>query len=408
MDDELIAILPDDYLSTLSANYLRTLVSDNRLSVEKLREIEASRGQAERQEQARLAAEAQAARQRQAAEERETRQRLATRLTRFGAEPDADWNIGDFIVVKQYLYDASYDTLPIRRVELIRNGEYLAVNIKDAIRIDNGEITPAQATDSRTTNDKTKWVKVNINAIPDLSNVNLNPIEQAYMERLLDPGVAARVQAERDTIEKNRLETTRTENEPRTRTPQTYGFVPTSGSQIKLALTDRAGLPDYTLLKLFKTTGFISNLRFIIVGPPQIAALRNAWGIPIFIPWVGSRLHPRPVQTIDQLIAQTADQRVHVTNAVTGMEITGPFPGLGLTAFPLAEVSVDDKLQARAGEHYYIAGHQNAFGVIAKSDYGTVNTTRQRFIYLKVFGYEGRSVSVRLDLLKKIGVPVQI
>lgn len=410
MDDDLRDVLPDDYLSSLNASYLRSLVTRGRLTAERLREIEASRGEAERREQERLAQAAAAKRERLAREERITRKRLIARIARFGADPDADWDLRDYIVVKQYLYQADYEPLPIRRVEAIRNGEYVAVSIKDAIRIQNNEISVDQANDTRTTRDKTRWVKVNLNEIPDLDNVNLNPAEKRYIESQLNPDVAARLQAERDEEENQQRERERVQNATRVTAPapaQTFGMMPSTGAEVKQWLTDR---PNHTMyphvLRLFKDPRFIRELRFIVLGPQQRELMRQSWGIPVFVPWMKvGRSGMRPLETINELIG---NPNAHLTNPVTGFELQGPFPGLGLMAYPLAEVTVADKLAARAGEHFYIAGHQNTFGVIAKSDYGAVNTTRQRFIYMKVYGFAGRSVSIRLDLLRKLGAPVQV
>jgi len=410
MDDDLRDVLPDDYLSSLNATYLWSLVTRGRLTNERLREIEASRGEAERREQERMAQAAAAERERLAREERITRKRLIARIARFGADPDADWDLRDYIVVKHYLYQADYEPLPIRRVEAIRTGEYVAVSIKDAIRIQNNEISVDQATDTRNTRDKTRWVKVNLNEIPDLDNVNLSREEKRFIEAQLNPEVAARIQAERDEEENRRREREREENVTRVTaaaSAQTFGMMPTTGADIKQWLTDRPNQEVYrSTLRLFKDRNFISNLRFIVLGPPQRELMRQSWGIPVFVPWMRhGRNGMRPIETIEEL---TGSANAHLTNPVTGFELQRPFSGLGLMAYPLAEVTVADKLAARAGEHFYVAGHQNTFGVIAKSDYGAVNTTRQRFIYMKVYGFAGRSVSIRLDLLKKLGAPVEV
>lgn len=410
MDDDLRDVLPDDYLSSLSSEYLRSLVTRGRLTADRLREIEASRGEAERREQERMAQAAAAERERLAREERVTRKRLIARIARFGADPDADWDLRDYIVVKQYLYQADYEPLPIRRVEAIRNGEYVAVSIKDAIRIQNNEISVDQATDTRTTRDKTRWVKVNLNEIPDLDNVNLSRDEKRFIEAQLSPDVAARIQAERDEEENQRRQREREANAPRVTTTspvQTFGIMPNTGAEVKQWLTNRPNSTEYpNTLRLFKDPRFIRDLRFIVLGPPQRELMRQSWGIPVFVPWMRhGRNGVRAIMTLEEL---TGGANAHLTNPVTGFELQRPFSGLGLTAYPLAEVTVADKLAARAGEHFYIAGHQNTFGVIAKSDYGAVNTTRQRFIYMKVYGFAGRSVSIRLDLLRKLGAPVEV
>lgn len=405
MDDELFNIMPQDFLSGFSTQYLLSLVNDHRISQEKAQAIQDSRGEAERLEAERRQREEIERRERVAREERATRKRLITRLAKFGADPDAEWNVGDFVVVKQYLYQADYDSLPIRKVEAVRDGKYIAVSIKDAMRIDTGTMTIDSATDTRETRDKSTWVKININEIPDLGAVNLTSAEQHYIESLLHPEVATQVQATRQAAVQTQRDTEREENQTRAGEATTYGLVPASGADLKNALLNRPTLGNAALLKKFRESAFVNGLGFIVLGPPQRAAMRNLWGIPVYIPWIGTERRPMPISSIEQL---TSTGRTHLTNAVTGEEIEAPFTGLNLTAYPLDTVSVDDKLRARAGEHYYVSGHQNAFGVIAKSDYGAINTTSQRFIYLKIFGFAGRSVSVRLDLLRKLGAPVNL
>jgi hypothetical protein len=89
-------------------------------------------------------------------------------------------------------------------------------------------------------------------------------------------------------------------------------------------------------------------------------------------------------------------------NVVTGKTVEGPFVGMGLVALSLEPVTEQDKLMARAGDHYYIANHQNNWGILSKCDYTTRNTANQPFIYLRTFGGAERPTPVRLDLLRKI------
>jgi hypothetical protein len=81
--------------------------------------------------------------------------------------------------------------------------------------------------------------------------------------------------------------------------------------------------------------------------------------------------------------------------------------GSGLVALQLLPVTEADKLSARAGDHFYIANHQNAYGLIGKCDYSTRNTIDQPFIYLRIYGAE-RPVPIRLDLLRKFGERIDL
>lgn len=401
MDDELFQQLPEEFLSTLSDRYLRSLVREGRITEEKYNSIRESSARAEIAARERAAREAEEARERAAREERLIRKRLIARISRFGADPDADWDVGDFIVVKDYLYRPDYEPLPIREVATYRDGQYYALNIKEMIRVQNNEIDPLQARDNRTTRDKSAWVKVNLNEIPDLDNVNLSREEKEYIEDKLSPETAARRQEEIRAASQKRAQDQTAQNVDRANDPRTFGFAPSSASSIKDALLNRPNVENYrTLLKSFRDRTFYYSMPFIVLGPPQRELMRQSWAIPVYIAWTGPMRRPRNA-SIEDLRNGTA----RLTNAVSGETIQPPYTGLNLTAYPLSEVTTADKIGARAQDHFYIAGHQNVYGVIAKSQYGAVNSSRQQFIYLNVYGYAGRSVSVRLDLLRKLGAP---
>ncbi len=404
MDDELFQQLPEDFLSNLDSSYLRTLVDDGRITREKYDSVRNARANAERAARERADREEVEARERAAREEQSIRNRLIARIARFGADPDAEWNVGDFIVVKNYLYRDNYDPLPIREVAAYRNGVYYALTIREMIRVRNNEVDPVNANNNRTTRDKSIWVKVNLNEIPDLDNVNLNREEKKYIEAKLSPETADRRQETVRRAEQQRAQSQITQNADRANNPATYGFAPSSATSIKDALLNRPNLDDYRLLlKAFKNETFYRTLNFIVLGPTQIALMRQSWAIPVYIPWIGHMSRPIPA-TLEDL----HNGEARLTNAVSGEMIEPPFIGLNLTAYQLSNVTVADKIGSRAHDYFYIAGHQNTYGVIAKSQYGAVNTSRQKFIYLHVYGYAGRSVSVRLDLLKKLGAPVTI
>jgi hypothetical protein len=412
MDDELFQQLPEEFLSTLSDRYLRSLVREGRITEEKYNSIRESSARAEiaareraareaEEARERAAREAEEARERAAREERLIRKRLIARISRFGADPDADWDVGDFIVVKDYLYRPDYEPLPIRDVATYRDGQYYALNIKEMIRVQNNEIDPLQARDNRTTRDKSAWVKVNLNEIPDLDNVNLSREEKEYIEDKLSPETAARRQEEISAASQKRAQDQTAQNVDRANDLRTFGFAPSSASSIKDALLNRPNVENYrTLLKSFRDRTFYYSMPFIVLGPHQRELMRQSWAIPVYIAWTGPMRRPRNA-SIEDLRNGTA----RLTNAVSGETIQPPYTGLNLTAYPLSEVTTADKIGARAQDHFYIAGHQNVYGVIAKSQYGAVNSSRQQFIYLNVYGYAGRSVSVRLDLLRKLGAP---
>lgn len=411
MDDELRELMSDTFLSTLREPYLRSLVEDGRITQEKYQQIRDARVQAEIAARERADREAAEERERAAREEQAIRQRLIARIARFGVDLDADWDVGDFIVVKEYLFRESYEPLPIRQVAVFRDGVYYALSISEMIRVRNNQIDPVNANDNRTTNNKSRWVKVNISEIPDLDNVNLSREEKQYIQEFLSPERAEQQRQEQETATAQRREEQSQVNIDRVNNPATFGFVPNNPNEIKHALADRPNSINYNLLKQFKTLYFLNywadGLRYIVLGPQQRAKMRNNYGIPVYIPWKYTELRRQRVikpATLEEIMEGTA----HLINAVSGERIDPPYSGLDLMAYPLSPVTVEDKISARAHDHFYIAGHQNVFGVIAKSQYGAVNRTQQKFIYLDVYGYAGRPVSVRLDLLRKLGTPIQI
>lgn len=66
-----------------------------------------------------------------------------------------NWEIGDYIVVKQYLMDASYSNLPVRKVVAKEGSEWIALKLTDLEMYERNGSTP----DSRRTSRKNEWVK---------------------------------------------------------------------------------------------------------------------------------------------------------------------------------------------------------------------------------------------------------
>ena len=403
MDDELLAILPDTFLTQLHPSYIDELVNQDRLTPERKEQIIAARTEAQRLERERAEREETERREQRARQEAETRQRVASRIQQYGADPDAEWNIGDFIVVKSYLYDTSYTSLPIRRVVAQDGRNYIAAKISDAIRIDNGEITPGSA-DARSTSDKTAWVKVNLESIPDLDAVNLNNVEKRYVQSLLDPEeLERRREAEREA-DRQRIERERQENTQRAESKETFGVLPTNGRELKQLTINRTSLPSIDLLKKARTGDFV---KFLILAPAQRDQLRGYNGIPVFAAFERTGRTSRPVENPEELISNP--RNMVLINLVTGKAVQPPFTGLGLTAYRLEQVTEEDKLRARGGDHYYIANHMNNWGILAKCDYTTRNTANQPFIYMNTFGGGERPTAVRLDLLRKlVGEPIEL
>jgi hypothetical protein len=405
IDDELLEILPDSLLTKLDDTYLTSLAADGRISNARLTAINSVRSETERLERERRERQEAIDRERLSREEAETRRRLATRIAQYGAEPDNEWTVGDFIVVKQYLYDANYNTLPIRYVADRRNGTYTAVSIDDAIRIEQGELAASNAGDTRTTTNKSQWVKVNINNIPDLTRVNLTSNGIRYITDRLRPEAVQKLRDAESQAERERIQRDRSQNLGRASDKSLFGTLDYSGAELKDVVRNRPTLDNIELLKKIRTGNFA---KFIVLAEPQQVSLRGAVGLPVFVALRKYMSNPtiRSVENPRELT--TNPDGITLVNVVTGKEVEGPFVGMGLAIYNLSPVTEDDKLRARAGDHYYIANHQNNWGILAKCDYTTRNTANQPFIYLRTFGGFERPTPVRLDLLRKLTDRVEI
>lgn len=411
IDDELLAILPDEFLVKLDSNYLNSLKIDDRLTRERYEAILASASASQQRDAERMEREATERRERLAREEASTRERLAARITQFGADPDAEWNVGDFIVVKQYLYDSGYTSLPIRRVVALVNGSYYAINIKYCERLDRGEPILGQigVDDTRITSDKSTWIKINLEAIPDLDRVNLTPAEKQYVLSLITPEERQHREEETNIANATRIEQDTIQNVERAQDRTVFGAIPESPSEMMQFLTRRPLLASIHILKKLRTGNFV---KFIVLDTSQRDGLRNPFGVPVYAAIKRSNRYQsrsNRYQTIhepEDLVGNDISPYVELINVLTGHIIHPPFSGLGLTAYKLAPVSEVDKLQVRGGDHYYIANHMNKWGIFAKASYTTRNTIDQPFIYLRV----GTGLcSVRLDLLRKVvGEPYAI
>ena len=405
MDDELIEILPDFVLTKLRTEYLDSLVEDNRLTSDRYEEILAARSEAIRREEERRAREEAEARERRIRQEAEARQRAEAKIRRFGADMDAEWNVGDFIVVKQYLLDTGYDSLPIRRVYANGNNGYLALNLSDAIRVDAGDLRPTDAGNTRSVGEanKANWVKVEPSRIPDLTRVNLSDSEQEYIRSFINDDDRERHDAERERETAARIERDRAANASRRDYQTAYRNIPQSGQELKDLVHNRPNLPNISLLKIIRLGDFA---KYIVLGLTQRELTRQHFGVPVFVPVLRRGRSYSSLSDINLLSSRP--EEVVLVNVVNGEIVEGPFVGLDLVAYPLERVTEDDKLRTRGGDPYYIANHMNTWGIVAKADYTTRNTANQPFIYLSVFGGGNRPTPVRLDLLRKLGTLIHI
>lgn len=95
-----------------------------------------------------------------------------------------DWDIGDYVVVKQYLMQVGYTDLPVRKVVAKNGNEYTALKISDLAEYARSGNIPSN--DPRKTRDKTIWVKTDLkpgqyNYMPDptAGQTSVNPGTQS-------------------------------------------------------------------------------------------------------------------------------------------------------------------------------------------------------------------------------------
>lgn len=136
MDDELKAILPDALLA----------------EIDPTRREEAERLRKERE-----------------AKEREKRDKEALKTNKarfdlyapFGIGPEsANWEVGDYVVIKEYLMQLNFDNLPVRKVVEKVGNEYTALKISDLTQYEIDGTIPSR--DPRKTRNKSEWVKTEL------------------------------------------------------------------------------------------------------------------------------------------------------------------------------------------------------------------------------------------------------
>lgn len=401
MDDELLSMMPDAFLSQLSGRYLQLLVSDSRITREKFDQIMAAQGEAQRLEAERQERRAAEERERRANRERDLITRFAAKIARFGAELEADWEVGDFVVLRDYLLQ-DYESLPIRQVAHRKDdGTYVAVSVTDSIRIANGEMTWRDTGDTRTTQDKSRWVKVNIEDIPDLDRVNLSDNEKAYISGLITPERRAEIARERAEAERIRLEREAQENAERSTNAATYGDAYRQSADVYQAIESRGNLPNISIIKAVRS----QNPEIIALTDEQVRK-SSVSTVDVYVPImiIGRNV---TAATAEDFAQPGRAQRIKLLNMINGFVIEPPLAGLSIKFFKLTVATRDDKRQVRAGDAFYVANHRNIFGVVAKAAYGTRNTADQPFIYMNV-SPTNRPFSVRVDMLRKLSAPMTI
>ena len=400
MDDELLALMPDAFLSQLKERYLRSLVADGRISQEKFDTINSARSEAQRLEAERQTRREAEERERRERQERDLITRYASRIAQYGADLSADWEVGDFVVLRSYLLQ-DYDSLPIRQVAHRDGNRYTAVSIADSIRIANGEMTWRDAGDTRTTNTKAEWVKVNLEDIPDLDRVNLRSNEKDYVRTLISPERQAELARQRAEQERERLERESRENAERAANASTYGETYSNSAQVYTALENRGGLPNIAMVKAVRAL----NPMLIAMTDDQLRKSAVST-VDVYVPVIVMGRSIR-VATPENFQHPVVSQAIKLLNMVNGFLVEPPLAGLSLKFFTLTPATRDDKRQVRAGDSFYIADHRNVYGVVSKAAYGTRNRADQPFIYMNVTP-ANRPFSIRVDMLRKLSAPMTI
>jgi hypothetical protein len=265
----------------------------------------------------------------------------------------------------------------------------------------NGEMTWRDAGDTRTTNTKAEWVKVNLEDIPDLDRVNLRSNEKDYVRTLISPERQAELARQRAEQERERLERESRENAERAANASTYGDAYSNSAEVYTALENRGGLPNIAMVKAVRA----QNPMLIAMTDDQLRKSAVST-VDVYVPVIVMGRSVR-VATPENFQHPVVSQAIKLLNMVNGFLVEPPLAGLSLKFFTLTPATRDDKRQVRAGDSFYIADHRNVYGVVSKAAYGTRNRADQPFIYMNVTP-ASRPFSIRVDMLRKLSAPMTI
>lgn len=364
IDDELKAILPEDYMARFDP-------------------VQRERLERERRE-----------RERQEAEER---------ARQYGIERGIQWDeqpeIGDLVYVREYAQNRS-TSIPMRiLIGANRSNHVVALNLPQyLIWVDAGsDISDLSGFDTRSCPNtpesiKQYFVRVDAAQIPGLeddSTILRGTYNRTEWERIkelimskMDPELAARLRAEREERERTeREERERAEAERqalRAQNEERFGpsYDAFRDDEYKSALEGRQP-GGYNIAKILKR----GTATEIALSPDQMDRFNRRKSTPVFVP-----------------------ARNSFWNSINGYQIEEPIEGLGLTRFRLERF--DSKRATTPNEMLYISNHGTYYGIVAPVDYFVFNRSRnEEYIYLRVYDNtsgRARKIAIKVAALRKI------
>lgn len=325
-----------------------------------------------REEARRIEREREAERQRERAE-RQAR-RVAARLQEFGVEDinDHDWDIGDFVVLKEYVLQQDYEPMPIRMVVARQGRTYYALKIEDAFRYFDDRNYGLDH-DNRRTTSKNAWTKVNIQNAADNRIGSSASIRNRA--RSGNPMNATATAAQRRN----------NQAAPDTAANNTYPAAP----EYKPMYVKSNGRP--WIRPIHKRT-VKDNNETIYLNPMQYD--RYSRGKPTeccirfrgseFLTTVGAQLFNvtemgftgSPDQDLDQWLGQNGWKKFRLN-------------------------SIQSKLELREGQHVYVSGgHRSSFGMVGVVDSYLLNNRDEEHAYLNMFDSDDNNRPPRKQYVK--------
>lgn len=370
IDDELKAILPQDVL----------------VLIDPVRREEAARIRREQEEQERIR------------RDEELRRRAGAALAAYGLDPnvpfDHNWNVGDYIVVKSYLVQTDYDSVPIRKVTALNGNSYTAIELQNAEAGTSGE---ARSTENTPTG-KAAWVKINITRVqPDnIRSSTANKAAVRQLQRRIEAGEVAATPTSSTATTSTSTSTSATPNNVQnayTGTMETFqGRKDQFANRPRLLGSVRRKIKD--------------SEYFYLVGD-QIDKYRSNQTCEVCI---AVQRGNTPIKLFSTVTHQTVETTFRNEDDLKQFASRNPHIIMLVKVTALAR-----KTDLRVGEMMFIAKQNTLMGVCSPVDYYLLNSAQNKeFVYVKAYsrydenGSFNRNirykVPVRLDYAKKLEV----
>lgn len=254
----------------------------------------------------------------------------------------SDWDVGDYIVLKQYLLQADYRDLPVRKVTGKRNGTYYAYKETDT-----------QQNDSRRTDDKTLWVKALPPAVgsdypPGIMGVDVNARRRGFSSST-------------DTT------TSTPETETETSTLSNYNFQSVFPNEVDAAITNILEFTNPERKRFLRQHG---SEDLYILNSDKLGDAYKFNGVPIFGYFINNN------NIYNTKTMEKTDDNVGPLSIEIFKENSTKY----------RRSQLEDKRELNEGDLVFIKMHSKFFGYVAKV-MGTALTNRgDKYVYLRVPG----------------------